>query len=558
MKTGASYTPFRLPAEFWRHSRWQICQLVLNGLVRTAAVIAVFLSVHRAMESLQQALPPEIGVLGVLFLMALLVLTTRSHERYTAEKMSQHYINRLRRRLLARLMRVSIRDANTIPAGSLAARLGGDLSALRRWLSLGVSRLIVNTILLLACIGIITSISLASGLITTLIVTLLTFASLRTGERLRVAIKAVRSTRIRIQTLLVERINEMAMIRVMGQEGREIRKLNKLGSKLEKEASSQGLLLGGLRGLGEAGGIALIITVFSVFHVSGRMTTAAETAAIMSLVIFMTGPIRELGRVQEYYRGAMISLQKLGELFKMRRIARGASHFAESRPEPGVIEFRDVSCAPAVRHFSGRVQAGDRVAVIGQNGSGKSTLLQMAVGLIKPEEGLVRLGGVNPRRLSPADRSKCLGVTGSGFGLLRGSLEYNMSYRRPGTAVGRLHEAAARFELQRLVAPTDSGRSIRIQQGASNISSGEWARIGLIRATLDSPEVLIMDEPESNLDSEGLRLLHELLSSWSGTVFLITHSPSLIELCGTVWDMDAGEVRPGYGKVTSMAARRCS
>ena len=100
-------------------------------------------------------------------------------------------------------MRASIRDVNSIPAGALAARLGGDLSALRRWLSLGVSRLIVNLILLLASIGIITSISPVAGLVTGLVIVLLAAVSLKVGEHLRTVLKAVRSTRIRLQSLLV-------------------------------------------------------------------------------------------------------------------------------------------------------------------------------------------------------------------------------------------------------------------------------------------------------------------------------------------------------------------
>ncbi len=555
MRTDVQYTPFRLPANFWRQSRGYIFLLVLNGFGRALAVTGVFYSVRQAVRSLQQAQAPETSMLWVLLLMAGVLLGARLHERYTAEKMSQNYINRLRRRLLARLMRVSIRDVNSIPAGALAARLGGDLSALRRWLSLGVSRLIVNAILLLASIGIITSISLVAGLVTGLVIVLLAAVSLKVGEHLRTVLKAVRSTRIRLQSLLVERIGEMAMIRAMGQEKREIRKINKLGWRLKRQASTQGLFLGGLRGLGEAGGILLIISVFSVFRISGEMMTAADAAAIISLVMFMTGPVRELGRVQEYYRGATISLHKLSALFNMRRIARGASLYADSRPEPGVIEFRNVYCAPAIKNFSGRVAAGERVAVIGQNGSGKSTLLQLAIGLLKPDSGRVRLSGIDPRRLSPSDRSECIGITGSGFGLLRGSLDFNLAYRRPTTPGNELHVAASKFELQRLIEKIDEGRSGRIQQAARNISAGERARIGLVRATLGEPEVLILDEPESNLDADGLRLLHELLECWSGTVFLITHKQSLIKLCNKIWDLDAEDNQSDHGNVTRLATR---
>jgi len=552
MNLGTSYTPFRLPAEFWQHNRRFVLLLILNGMVRALTVTAVFYSIRQAVIGLQQAQTSITDMLWAMLLLAAVLLGARMHECYTAERMSQSYVNRLRRLLLTRLMRASIRDVNSIPSGALAARLGGDLSSLRRWLSLGISRLIVNSILLLAGIGIITSLNVTAGVISALVVMALTFLSLRLGENLRTALKAVRSTRIRMHSLLVERIGEMAMVRVMGQEGREVKRINKLGNKLENKVSAQGLRLGGLRGLGEAGGILLIVTVFAVFRLAPSQVAAADAAAVISLVMFMTGPIRELGRVQEYYRGAAISLNKLSELFSMRRITRGASRYIETQTDPGVIEFRKVCCAPAIKNFSARVAAGQRVAVVGRNGSGKSTLMQLAVGLLRPDSGVVTLGGSDPRRLAPAARAKNVGVYGSGFGLLRGKLDFNLAYRRPGTSADELNQIVAQFDLGGLVKKLGHDRKNQIQQGARNISAGEKARAGLIRATLGTPAMLILDEPESNLDSAGLELLHQLLASWPGTVFLITHQQSLIDLCHQVWNMDSGDVYTRDTKVTTL------
>lgn len=537
------YTPFRLPANFWRKNRRYVGALVLNGAIRATCVAAVYFSIRRAVDGLQQPGAPITGALLLISLLAVVLLLTRMHERHTAEKMSQNYLNRLRRRLLSRLMRASVRDVNAFPAGGLAARLGGDLSSLRRWLSLGLSRLIVNTILLTTCIGLIASISLTAGAVIMAIFLVLATVSLVLGERLRVIMKSVRSTRIRMQSLLVERLGETAMIRIMGQERREIARVNKLGKSLEKKAAKQGLMLGGLRGLGEAGGIILIVGAFAAFHFALGSFQAADAAAVISLILFMSAPVRELGRVQEYYRGAAISLVKLTELMNMPRIVRGPSRHIHEQSKPGTVEFRKVSCSPAIRNFSASVASGERVAIVGRNGAGKSTLLQLATGLLKPESGSVRLGGVDPRRLSPAARAMILGACGEGFGLLRGGLDYNIAYRRPAASRHKITQSLERFELDQLAGKFRQNPGKRISQGASNVSSGERARISLARATLDSPMILMLDEPESNLDVQGVEILRELLSTWPHTILLITHQPSFIRLCDQVWDMDTGKVR---------------
>ena len=66
--------------------------------------------------------------------------------------------------------------------------------------------------------------------------------------------------------------------------------------------------------------------------------------------------------------------------------------------------------------------------------------------------------------------------------------------------------------------------------------------------------ILMLDEPESNLDANGAELLHDVLSDWPGTILLITHHPSFIRLCDQVWDMDNGKVRICTDKVTALSS----
>ncbi|MCB1595833.1 MAG: ABC transporter ATP-binding protein, partial [Xanthomonadales bacterium] len=215
-------TPFSPPAHFWKQSGWSLFQLVMNGLIKSALVIASYFLIKSASAGIRSDSLVYSESVWILSLVAFSFIILRVHERYTSEKMSQKYINRVRSVLLKRLMRASVRSVQTMSVGAMSSRLGGDLSAVKKWLSLGIARLISHGLLLSIFSLLMININLYLGLVMLFSMGLLVTVSMIIGKQLKTSIKSVRKNRIKIHSMLVERLSSIITIRALGQELSEI------------------------------------------------------------------------------------------------------------------------------------------------------------------------------------------------------------------------------------------------------------------------------------------------------------------------------------------------
>lgn len=535
------FSPFNPPARFWEKSKFSIAQLITNGLLKSSVVVGSYYWVKNLASQIRNQ--QEINTINIIYLLiaALLIIALRVHERYVSEKMSQSYINSIRSSLLKRLMRASVRDIQAKTIGNLSSRLAGDLSALKRWLSLGISRLITHSLLLLLTTALVFKINALLGMTLLLAIMTLIAISVFFGGFLKNSIKLVRRNRIDIHSLLVERLSSLAMIRAMGREGREVARINKQARKLEKNIAKQGVFLGLLRGIGDSSSL-ILISVFFIFNgLNNHVLALDEITALISIILFLNSPIRELGRLQEYYQGAKLSISKIQELYAIPRIVRGKSvhkTINENSESLGRIVFRGVKVGGVFNHLTVNAKKGEHIALTGTNGSGKSTLIQVILGLIKVEAGLVRVNGNLPNKTSSIDRASYIGYASAEAGLIRGSLFDNLTYRKNKNQIKGFDELLSFCQLNELVKKLPKGLNTKVLEKGKNLSSGEKARILLFRALLGSPEVLILDEPESYLDKQGLEIIKNLLTGYKGTILMATHNIELIKLCHKEWNVD--------------------
>lgn len=166
------------------------------------------------------------------------------------------------------------------------------------------------------------------------------------------------------------------------------------------------------------------------------------------------------------------------------------------------------------------VASGETVAVVGPSGAGKSSLLRLLDRLDEPTEGTVRLDGVNYRTLAPEQLRKRVGLVPQTPALRTGTVRENVTIgpRLRGEAVSE----------ERLADLLDAvGLAGYADRDASELSGGEAQRVAIARTVINDPEVLLLDEPTSSLDSaaeaEVERLLADLLASGERTVVLVTH-----------------------------------
>lgn len=186
---------------------------------------------------------------------------------------------------------------------------------------------------------------------------------------------------------------------------------------------------------------------------------------------------------------------------------------------------------PIIRHASFELQPGEALGVIGPSASGKSSLARLIIGIWKTSAGSIRLDGADIARTDRTEIGPYLGYLPQDVELFPGTVAENISRMGEANAEAVV-KAAMSAHVHDLILRLPNGYDTLIGPGAHILSGGQMQRIGLARALYGNPKLLVLDEPNSNLDAEGeatlLLTLQELHQS-KVTVVLVTHKPAVLK-----------------------------
>lgn len=197
------------------------------------------------------------------------------------------------------------------------------------------------------------------------------------------------------------------------------------------------------------------------------------------------------------------------------------------------VDFEYTEGRPILAGVSFEIRRGEVIGVIGPSGSGKSTLIQLLLGVREPTSGTISIGDHDLSTVKRSDLTRLIGFVPQSPTILSASVRDNILFFRKEVPEGRVAEALSRAHFSAEVAEMAEGLDTFVGERGSSISGGQRQRLSIARAVLYSPELLILDEPTSSLDSESELAVRASLREIAvdSTVVIVAHRLSTLEIC---------------------------
>jgi ATP-binding cassette subfamily B protein len=300
------------------------------------------------------------------------------------------------------------------------------------------------------------------------------------------------------------------------------------------------------------GGMLALLFRSAVAVVVEHSLTPGALFQLLGLAFLAANAVKDLSEVWGQIQKASGAAERIVAMMDTTPTIR-----PPARPQPmpvparGEIGFENVRFCypgrpgpPALNGFSLTARPGERVALVGPSGAGKSTVLRLLLRFYDPDDGVVRIDGVDLSRADPADVRARMALVAQEAPLFSGSAADNIRFGRPGATADEVRTAALAAQAEGFLAALPQGFETSVGEHAKTLSGGQRQRMAIARALIRRSPILLLDEATSALDAENERLVQQALheAMHGRTTLVIAHRLATVLEADRIVVMEAGRV----------------
>ncbi len=505
--------------------------------------------------------------------MALLFLA----REWLTHRTGQRIIYEVRNRLFGHMLRLPIAWFDRHHVGWAVTRSTSDVDALSEMFTTGISTIVSDLLMIVVLIVALVWIAPPLSIVALVVLPIMIYVSFRFRLNARRAFRATRESLSRLNAFLQERLVGLGVVRLFRRERASANRFDELNSVYYRDnlvtVRHFSLFFPTVDVLANAIKIGtLALGAYLLFE--GRLT-AGVLLQFWFYLVFIFDPIRELAERYNILQAAMAAAERIfgildtptemqaaavpadvpdtvEEVLAVRTGAAGADAPAPrvDDPDAPAIEFERVSFSyptgpPVLHEVSFRVRRGERVAVVGHTGAGKTTLVNLLCRFHETPRGRVRIHGHDIDALSHHELRSRIAIVQQDVFLFSDTIANNIRMGNAEMPMQRVREMAAAVHAERFVEAQPDGFETMLTERGANLSSGQRQLLAFARALAADPDILVLDEATSSVDSETEALIEDATAvlMQGRTSLVIAHRLSTIVNADRILVMHKGELR---------------
>lgn len=544
---------------FWRiaallkpHWRWVLGFLITIGLVSGLDAYFTYLNkqiVDQGIQLADKAFIIRIAkVYGTLLLMQSAFVFTFI---YLAGVLGERVQYDLRKLLFNHLQDLSLSYYAQNAVGRLIARVTSDTGRVSELVTWGIVDSVWALMNIISSLTFMAIINWRLALIVSVIIPIMVFVATKFQRYILTEFRTTRRTNSKITGAYNENIQGVRVVKALGREDANLLEFQQLTSTMY-HASYRAAWLSALF-LPTVQIIAAFalgaIVWYGGLQIQSGFITIGGILAFVSYLTFMMWPVQDLARVYAETQHSIASAERIFKLVDTQPEVHDRAESVEAQTLLGEIEFEHVDFfyedrKPVLTDFTLKVQPGETIALVGPTGGGKSTIVNLLCRFYEPGKGVIRINGRDYTEYTMESIHNKIGIVLQTPHLFSGTVRENIRYGKLNATDAEVEEAATLAGAHDFILTLEKSYEQNVGEGGNLLSVGQKQLISLARAVLARPELFIMDEATSSVDTLTEALIQKGMEALmkGRTSFVIAHRLSTIRRANRILVIEDGHI----------------
>lgn len=528
-----------------------ISTISLAIVLAPVSMLRPFLVAHMVDDYIIPNDLPGLYLMALVFVVViLLTVLFRYFLLYYSALLGQNIIHDLRNRVFGHILSLRLRFFDQTPIGRVTTRTINDIQTINTVFTEGIITMVADLLSIFAVLGIMIYTSWQLTLLVLMTLPLLFIATYIFKEKVKGAFQKVRTQLAEMNAFLQERIVGMSIIQIFTAEKQEMSKFKKINRKYTQanlDAITHYAIFYPVVEFINYLSLAILVYLGARFVIQDTVSLGA-LLAFPWYIDLLFRPIRMMADKFNTLQMGMVAADRVFDVIDNRDQIQDSGYLQPQKLE-GTVEFKDVRFAydgenDVLHNVSFKLDAGKTLAIVGSTGSGKTTIINLITRFYEVENGVIEIDGRNIKEYKVDSLRSKMAVVLQDVFLFYGTIYENITLKDPNISLEEVIEASKIIGAHEYITDLNEGYDYMVMERGANLSMGQRQLISFVRALVFNPNILILDEATSSIDTETEEVIQHAIEKLIAkrSSIIIAHRLSTIRNADYIMVMSKGKI----------------